>query len=221
MRHLRKRHASGFTLVEIAIVLVVVGLLLGGVLKGQEMMASAKVKALSGEIKAVSGAYYAYQDRFHAVPGDDTLATTHLGATVNGVTVVNATGPANGFIDTGTWVGLLTAAVAGNESALFWNHTRTAGMLSGSGSIGSAVNAVGGSLGINRTSMVTSMTPGSAFVCTGAVDGKLASQLDTSMDDGDPTIGTVQGTEGSAVTTAAAAATSYAPGTSYTVCAGI
>ena len=38
---------SGFTLVEIAIVLVIIGLLLGGVLKGQELINSAKVKNLN------------------------------------------------------------------------------------------------------------------------------------------------------------------------------
>ena len=41
-----KRNQSGFTLIEIAIVLVIIGLLLGGVLKGQELINSAKVKNL-------------------------------------------------------------------------------------------------------------------------------------------------------------------------------
>ncbi|HVS27365.1 MAG TPA: prepilin-type N-terminal cleavage/methylation domain-containing protein, partial [Burkholderiales bacterium] len=40
------RKQSGFTLIEIAIVLVIIGLLLGGVLKGQELITSARVRNL-------------------------------------------------------------------------------------------------------------------------------------------------------------------------------
>ncbi len=46
-----KSQQSGFTLVEIAIVLVIIGLLLGGILKGQELINSAKVKNLANDIK--------------------------------------------------------------------------------------------------------------------------------------------------------------------------
>jgi prepilin-type N-terminal cleavage/methylation domain-containing protein len=64
------KQQSGFTLVEIAIVLVIIGLLLGGVLKGQEMINSAKVKNMIGDFRSVSSLVYAYQDRFKAFPGD-------------------------------------------------------------------------------------------------------------------------------------------------------
>ncbi len=63
---------SGFTLVEIAIVLVIIGLLLGGVLKGQELINSAKVKNMINDYRATSTFVFAYQDRFRALPGDDT-----------------------------------------------------------------------------------------------------------------------------------------------------
>ncbi|HMM73924.1 MAG TPA: prepilin-type N-terminal cleavage/methylation domain-containing protein [Rhodocyclaceae bacterium] len=63
---------QGFTLIEIAIVLVIIGLLLGGVLKGQELINSAKVKNIVSEIKNTSVMVYAYQDRFRALPGDQT-----------------------------------------------------------------------------------------------------------------------------------------------------
>ena len=65
-----KKQQSGFTLVEIAIVLVIIGLLLGGVLKGQELINSAKVKNMIGDFRTVSSLVYAYQDRFKAFPGD-------------------------------------------------------------------------------------------------------------------------------------------------------
>lgn len=212
-----KKYQSGFTLVEIAIVLVIIGLLLGGVLKGQALIDSAKVKALANDMKAVQTAYYGYQDKFRAVPGDDAAAITHLGTTVNNITIVNATA-SNGLINTGTWIGDATP-VASNESALFWMHTRAAGLMTGNAGSGEATNSVGGKLGITSTSAITTTTlTGTKFVCSGAIDGTLALQLDTMLDDGAPNTGSVQATAGAAVVTAAAAATTYAASTAYTVC---
>ncbi len=57
------RNQRGFTLVEIAIVLVIIGLLLGGVLKGQEMITNAKVRNLADQGSSIKAAYYAFQDR--------------------------------------------------------------------------------------------------------------------------------------------------------------
>src|ERR1700712_2229391 len=75
----------GFTLVEIAIVLVIIGLLLGGVLKGQSLIDSAKVKNIIQQSNSLSAAVNAYQDKFHALPGDDAQGTLHApGATGNG-----------------------------------------------------------------------------------------------------------------------------------------
>src|SRR5258707_5247089 len=73
-----KRQQSGFTLVEIAIVLVIIGLLLGGILKGQELINSAKVKNLANDFRVIPTYIYAYQDKFKALPGDDPSADTHL-----------------------------------------------------------------------------------------------------------------------------------------------
>jgi prepilin-type N-terminal cleavage/methylation domain-containing protein len=70
-----KRNQKGFTLVEIAIVLVIIGLLLGGVLKGQEMIESARIKSVVGDLNGVSAAYNTYFDRYRAVPGDETGPT--------------------------------------------------------------------------------------------------------------------------------------------------
>lgn len=66
-----REQEKGFTLVEIAIVLVIIGLLLGGVLKGQEMITNAKIKALTANFDGIAIAYYAYQDRTGRVPGDE------------------------------------------------------------------------------------------------------------------------------------------------------
>jgi prepilin-type N-terminal cleavage/methylation domain-containing protein len=66
MRHKQ----AGFTLIEIAIVLVIIGLLLGGVLKGEELITSARVRNLISQQDGVKAAFYGFQDRFRALPGD-------------------------------------------------------------------------------------------------------------------------------------------------------
>lgn len=213
-----KKHQSGFTLVEIAIVLVIIGLLLGGVLKGQAMIDSAKVKALGNEMKAVQTAYNAYQDKFRAVPGDDAKAIDHLGATVQGVSIINPTTNAgNGLIDTVDWTGAATP-VATNKSSLFWMHTRAAGLITGDMGSGVATNSVGGKLGVSsKSAILPANLAGTRFVCSGGIDGALATQLDTMLDDGAGNKGSVQATEGVAVTTAAASS-AYDNTKTYTVC---
>ena len=80
-----KSQQSGFTLVEIAIVLVIIGLLLGGILKGQELINSAKVKNLANDFRVIPTYIYAYQDKYKSLPGDDSQVVNHLPATGRGV----------------------------------------------------------------------------------------------------------------------------------------
>ena len=66
----RLRRQQGFTLVEMAIVLVIIGLLLGGILKGQELITSARVRNIADQNSGVQAAYYGFIDRYRQVPGD-------------------------------------------------------------------------------------------------------------------------------------------------------
>ena len=71
MRSLTSRRAQGgFTLVEIAIVLVIVGLLLAGVLKGQELIENSKIKNIAKDMDGITSAVLSYRDRYKALPGD-------------------------------------------------------------------------------------------------------------------------------------------------------
>src|SRR5687767_6913359 len=106
---------KGFTLVEIAIVLVIIGLLLGGILKGQEMITQAKIKNTMADFTGISAAYHGYQDRYRAIPGDDTGAGRWSGAT-----------PGNG---NGLVLGKYNSGTATDESRLFWDHLRRAGFV--------------------------------------------------------------------------------------------
>ena len=107
-----KRAKRGVTLVEIAIVLVIIGLLLGGILKGQELINNAKVKNMISYQESLRAAWYAFIDRYEAVPGDWTRASQFLA--INQSAVISGQG--NGFINE-------------NESPLVFTHLVAAGFL--------------------------------------------------------------------------------------------
>jgi prepilin-type N-terminal cleavage/methylation domain-containing protein len=187
-----KRQQSGFTLVEIAIVLVIIGLLLGGILKGQELINSAKVKNLANDFRVIPTYIYAYQDKYKALPGDDAQVAAHL--TLSGAgTLVPGNG--NGVID-----GTLFATTG--ETYQFWQHVRLANLAAGptdntvvAGSTYIPTNAVGGQLAVSSMSgaqpFITGMT-GTYQVCSRGILGKFAKQLDIQMDDGVTNTGSLQ-----------------------------
>src|SRR5882672_7513789 len=76
-----RKQQAGFTLIEIAIVLVIIGLLLGGVLKGQELITSARVRNLISQQEGIKAAYFGFLDRFRALPGDYSQASTNINCT--------------------------------------------------------------------------------------------------------------------------------------------
>ena len=206
------RHQSGFTLIEIAIVLVIIGLLLGGILKGQELINSARVKNLASDFRNVPVFIYGYQDKFKALPGDDPAATAHVGATATN-------GNGNGVIG-GNWND--SATPTPTEAVLFWQHVRMAGLAPGPTSTGAADfqprNASGGVIGIQSSAPFTGMT-GSYFICSGSILGRFAKQLDIQLDDGNTATGSLM--VGTATGGAPTATASVADSTDYVVCMGI
>ena len=186
-----KSQQSGFTLVEIAIVLVIIGLLLGGILKGQELINSAKVKNLANDFRVIPTYIYAFQDKFKSLPGDDAQVTAHVqGATAS------TTGPVGNGIINGHW----NSGDIAEESFVFWQHVRLANLAAGPTDTGDAtyrpVNAVGGAIGINSvgaaaTPQIKGMS-GTYQVCSKGILGKFAIQLDVQMDDGQPCTGSMR-----------------------------
>ncbi len=181
-----RRHQSGFTLIEIAIVLVIIGLLLGGILKGQELINSARVKNLASDFRNIPVFIYGYQDKFKALPGDDAGADTH----VNGILATPVATRGNGVID-GAW----NSPIQTDESYLFWEHVRRAGLAPGSTDttkpgVYAPKNALGGPIGIQSAQPFTGLN-GSYFICSGSILGKYAKQLDIQLDDGDTATGSL------------------------------
>jgi prepilin-type N-terminal cleavage/methylation domain-containing protein len=214
-----KRRQSGFTLIEIAIVLVIIGLLLGGILKGQELINSARVKNLGTDFRNVPVFVYGYQDKFKALPGDDKYADTHL----TGGTVATTGGtPGNGVIE-GAW----NSATPTLESFLFWQHVRLAGLAPGPTAVGAPDyqphNAVGGLIGIQSTAPFNTMNSGTYFICSGGIKGNFAKQLDAQLDDGNTATGSMQAGVGATVNgaNAATATGSIDPAADYDVCMGV
>jgi prepilin-type N-terminal cleavage/methylation domain-containing protein len=218
MSHFNRKQ-TGFTLVEIAIVLVIIGLLLGGVLKGQSMIDNARAKALVNDYRSVVTMMNAFRDSYKAVAGDDPKGNEHTG----GLTSSNRAG--NGLVDTGTWIGLTTPA-ATDESSLFWQHVRLVGLALGSTNSGEAENAVGGRLGVTSNDLRVTSPVGTGaspyVVCSAGIPGRLARIVDAQLDDGVPNTGDVFGAaelaDHAPINTATPAATAYAIGSFYTIC---
>src|SRR6185437_8077716 len=106
----------GFTLIEIAIVLVIIGLLLGGVLKGEELIRAARVRSLISEQQGIKAAFYGFQDRYRALPGDYASADSNI----NCGTIACPKGDGNGRIEAPNAGGT-------HEEILVWNHLAAAG----------------------------------------------------------------------------------------------
>ncbi|MEN9395635.1 MAG: hypothetical protein RLZ81_165 [Pseudomonadota bacterium] len=177
MEHRKLARQSGFTLVEIAIVLVIIGLLLGGVLKGQELIENSRIKSIVNDMKAIQAAYNGYIDRYKSLPGDEAAAT------------MNARG----------WLGTAGAGVAGNgvlaitvgqtftnggDQAAFWRALRGSGLISGDPNAPATVAGLpshggGGVLGVTAGPAFGSSGP---LICAAGLTTKQAAGVDGLID---------------------------------------
>jgi prepilin-type N-terminal cleavage/methylation domain-containing protein len=198
------KRQSGFTLVEIAIVLVIIGLLLGGILKGQELINSARVRNLADTNAGVQAAYYGFIDRYRQVPGD-MVAT--LAAQMIGDSGITWGGDGNGQL-----AGSGVAATDWQEANAAWIHMTRAGFLQGtySGPVTDSTsyiaqapkNSFNGTMLLARTRDYSVSNPlgppsGSSAYRLGFVLGNnipvdIAQELDTKIDDQSPLTGTLR-----------------------------
>jgi prepilin-type N-terminal cleavage/methylation domain-containing protein len=177
MKHntLQFRKQRGFTLVEIAIVLVIIGLLLGGVLKGQEMIENARIKSVVGDMNGISAAYNSYMDRYRAIPGDENTAT--LSGRGWGGT---AAGNGNGVL--GTLPGATFTNAAAEQGAM-WRSMRASGLTAGDpaspvGVAGLPRAGTGGLIGVS----VGAYGLNGPTVCVSGLTAKQAAGIDAAID---------------------------------------
>lgn len=219
------RAEAGFTLIEIAIVLVIIGLLLGGVLQGQQLIENSRVRSAVNDFNGIAAGAFSYQDRYGRLPGDDPGALPARG----GNWPASAAGDGNGVI-TGSLANTFAPA-AGSEVSFFFQNLRSAGFINGdptqTGAQALPQNNFGG-----LTSIATEllMDPGVAGttglagtkVCMSNVTGSAAVALDTQLDDGSPDSGRLRSQEGTGgentPPTAGTPATAYNEDLIYTVC---
>ncbi|OUS10378.1 prokaryotic N-methylation site [Gammaproteobacteria bacterium 53_120_T64] len=171
---------SGFTLVEIAIVLVIIGLILGGVLKGQVLIDNAKYKNFVKQVESYRAGVYTFQDTYRALPGD-------IGV-ISALDAAATAGDGDGAIEGAE------CSTNGEESCLVWSHLRYAGIIAGDPSItttsappthtyGGRVSSIATGDWANGVSAIKILTLG--------IPGDVAQRYDNEFDDGNATSGSV------------------------------
>lgn len=184
IRNFKRDRQSGFTLAEIAIVLIIIGLLIGAVLKGREMITNDKIKRIESDFAGVSAAIDAYQDRYGVLPGDDPSASTRFAGSWR----ASDNGNGNGNIS-GGW----NSTNNSNESRKIWKHLRGAGLIAGAvdesdASYQQPSNSFGGLLGVGLNIYNLS----GHNIVFGGIPGDIAQLLETRGDDGVPSRGSIQ-----------------------------
>jgi len=169
-----RRNQAGFTLVEIAIVLVIIGLLIGGVLKGQAMVQNAKVKRvvkLADELRAGVMTFY---DKYGVYPGDENLAAI----------------PPNGADAEGNGNGQIEAT----ESFEVFRDLRLAGLISGNYTGTTApTHAFGDTVEIQWVNPPGNATPLAHYFMFNNLPADVCLEIDTKYDDGNWQTGSISG----------------------------
>ena len=218
----RRKNQKGFTLVELAVVMIIVGLLIGGILKGQELIANAQVASLVTQAKGIDAGISTFRDSYRAFPGDMNTAQARLPNCVAGNNCFNGGG--TGIIDNPV-TGVGTAAAAGNgtqESGNFFTQMALAGNIGGVDPTGGAAyggqfpdTPVGGGFSIGHTNagaisaqiqggatvlgghyLIMNSALGALAASTGPINASQAARIDRKMDDGNADSGSVRSNGG-------------------------
>jgi prepilin-type N-terminal cleavage/methylation domain-containing protein len=166
---------AGFTLIEIAIVMVIIGLLIGGVLKGQAMIQNAKVKRVVKQGDEIRAAVMTFYDRYSVYPGDENLAAI----------------PPNGADLEGNGNG----QIAGAESFEVFNDLGLAGLISGTynGTTDLPNHPFGDNVDLIWVNPPGNTTPPAHYLRFFNLPAEVCLEIDTKYDDGVWNTGTIVG----------------------------
>jgi len=238
---LRVETQKGFTLIEMSIVLVIIGLIIGGILKGQEIIESARQKNVISQFDALRGAVNTFVDRYGSLPGDFALATTRINTNA-----VYANGNGNGIIGTAaTTVATIATndgSAGASENLQFWVHLAGAQLVEGV----LASNTTPTAFGTNGALPSTSISGSGLSVVSGnyphataarntvwarlhrviaapvaALSPMNAYQIDNKVDDGVSGVGTFRTDQAASCGTADAVTQDYAFDNRNVLCIGI
>lgn len=127
----KRTQQSGFTLVELAIVMVIIGLLIGGIIKGTELVHTAQVKRVKTDVEAFRASFYGFKDKYRVFAGDMPNADARLPGCVapncfngDGNNIIGIPNTNANTDQTGT-------AAPNVETTMFWKHLVLAGFISG------------------------------------------------------------------------------------------
>jgi len=212
----------GFSLVELSIVLVILGLLTGGILAGQSLIRASELRSVTTDFNRYMAATQTFRDKYFALPGDLNNATSFWGTSPGGCPG-NSTTPAS---DARTCDGNSNGIINALEAYRYWQHLANAGLIEGTytGVSGGAVTTYTSLIGTNVPSSKLSNAAfstwtrdstnagntnefagehGNLYFFGGAIaDGITAGavlrpeetwNIDTKMDDGRPGYGKVLG----------------------------
>ena len=149
---------AGFTLIELSIVLVIIGLIVGGVLTGQDLIRAAEIRATVGQYEKYNAAVNTFRTKYNGIPGDllfttaqafglPCLSSTGTFPACTGTTAVTYGGDSNGLITDGAGTAGFNAPTG--ETLLIWSQLSAANLVDGSY----------GQTGITTTTGAASGTP--------------------------------------------------------------
>jgi len=202
MQHNHRTHAaqSGFTLVELSIVLVIIGLIIGGVLTGQQIIQNARVTSAVNGVQAYQAQFQTYAQNYGALPGDDSKAFDRFPNNVTNDQV----GSGDGKIDE-------------NEISFVWIHLQAAGLVKSSAAA-APPNPFSGTYGFHNGAFGVFTT---TTLCLDKIPAYAAQVIDSKLDDGVGNTGAARAIEyvdGADVTAIATPLATYSDDKTFTMC---